>query len=159
MKNKKSIKIILIIGILLLALYFTFIRGFYAFSNKWVDTYSGEVTKSVRYFMDYDVWTLAENKYHEPIFIYEDEALKLAKIKFSNIFNLVYDNCHEEYKLSKISKRNLTTYRKLIEKLPISSEEELTNKKYCLDFIDIYINNLKRYIFVPSKGIIRTYPY
>lgn len=158
MKNKKTVKTISIIGVVLLLFYFSFIRGFYAFSDKWVDTYSGEITKSIRYFMNHDVWALATNKYKEPIFIYEKEAFMLAKSKFSNIFDYIYNTYKQEYKLTKINKHNLDTYRQLIEKLPVNTQEELQNKNYCLDFIDIYMNDLKRYIFVPGKGIIRTYP-
>lgn len=151
MKKKRNLIICVLLAIVLV-LYFSLISGIYAFSDKWVNTYSGEITKTIRYFMDYDSWTIAENKYSEPIFVYGDNAFQLAKIKFANIFDKVYDLYHEEYGISKINKHNLSTYKKLIDKLPTSNEEELETKNLCIEFINIYQNNLKKWIYIRGSG-------
>lgn len=146
--------IIIIIGMLFLSLYFIFVKGFYAASDKWTNTYSGPNTKQIEYFMSYDPWIIAENKYKENIFIYKDNALQLAKLKFSNILDKAYDLYHKEYKLSKLNNHNIKTYRDLIANMPCDDEEK---KELTLMFLDIYRNGLKRWIYIPGVGIDRIY--
>ena len=159
MKKKKPTTIVICtILAIVLSLYCSLFSGIYAFSDKWVNTYSGEVNKTIKYFMSYDVWTIAENRYSEPIFIYGDDALQLAKTKFSDIFNEVYDLYHKEYNIKKINKHNIATYKKLIEKLETSSNEQQETKDLCIQFLNIYSNNLKKWIYIRGVGWCRTNP-
>ncbi|MDO4940920.1 MAG: hypothetical protein Q4E33_04430 [Erysipelotrichaceae bacterium] len=146
MKNKKLIIIIAVLFVL--GLYFTFIRGIYASSDKIVGPYRD--AESYAEFLDYDSWQIGENQYGDPIFCFQDNAFQLIKIKCDDIINKTYDLYHDEYNVGRFSKDNCSDYKDLVNKLPSSKENDSF-----IRLIELYENGQKRWYYVIGSGWIR----
>ncbi|NLZ75113.1 MAG: hypothetical protein GX914_01260 [Erysipelotrichia bacterium] len=160
MKNKKR-KIILIFimsifSIALISYYMVFIRGFYAESDKVVGPYTGSA--HVDDFKDVEQWQFGENKYGQIVFVDPDKAFDLAMEKYAEAINLIYDNYKEEYHLDKFSKKNYHIYMMLGWQLPTDDEQIRKQGVKLTQFLDVYENSFKRWIYVPGMGWERICP-
>ena len=145
-----------IIIIIVLGLYFTFIKGFYAWSDKVVGEYHGSA--SIEVFEGNEEWEIGENKYVQPIFVDYKKAMDFTKNEYADVIDKAYKMIHEDYKLEKLSNSNLKIYTNLIYKMPSENEEERQRNFTVAGFLDIYENSLKRWIYIPGIGWERIVP-
>lgn len=156
-KNRKIILIlILILALIFFAIYFSFIRGFYAESDKVVGEYHGNA--SIEKFAEYDEWKIGVNKYGQPIFVDYKKAMEFAKKEFSDVIDKAYELYNEEYNLGKLNDKNFGFYANLIYQMPAENEEQRKRNIKVAGFFDIYENSLKRWIYLYGIGWERTCP-
>ncbi len=160
MKSSKR-KIIVItasalISISLLTYYMVFIFGFYAESDKVVAPYTGSA--NIEIYQEYPEWEIGANKYDQPIFIDPNKAFELAQEKYADAINLIYESFRDEYNLGKFSKNNYQLYKMLGWQLPTDDEEIRLLGVRLTQFLDIYENSFKRWIYVPEIGWERICP-
>lgn len=151
--NKKRILTIAGIAcVILLVLYFVFIRGIYASSDKIVGPYrNAEIYED---FLDYDSWQIGENMHGDPIFCFEDNAFQFIKIKYADVLNNIYELYHDQYNLRRLNKKNYVAYRDLLFELSLSNINEEERNKYSslIELFDIYKNGQKRFKYVIGNG-------
>lgn len=154
--NKKRILTIAGIAcVILLVLYFVFIRGIYASSDKIVGPYrNAEIYED---FLDYDSWQIGENMHGDPIFCFEDNAFQFTKFKYSDVLDKIYVTYHDEYNLQRLNKRNYDLYIDLAKKLSLDSnnQEEYDELNSLIELLDIYKNGQKRWTYVINYGFVR----
>lgn len=160
MKNKKVktglIIIISFISIALLSYYMFFIRGFYAASDKVVGPYNGSA--NIDMYLEYEQWQIGENKYGQLIFVDPDKAFELAQEKYSDAISLIYEHFNEEYQLGQFSQNNYQQYKMLGWQIPTDDEEIRLSGVRLTQFLDIYENSFKRWVYIPEIGWDRICP-
>lgn len=154
-KLTKKEKVILLsvltgLALILLLLYFTFIGGFYASSDKVVGEYTGEA--SIQEFEQYEQWKIGGNKYGQPIFINAEKAFAYFEDEFADVIDVAYDMYHEQHHIERLNKHNYHIYMSLIYQMPAETEEQLQRYILVARFLDIYENSFKRWVFIPGIG-------
>ncbi|MDI9540034.1 MAG: hypothetical protein QM204_00970 [Bacillota bacterium] len=157
-KRKKRLIIMLasLIFIAFLSFYMVFICGFYAASDKVVGPYTGSA--NIDKYLEYEAWQIGRNKYGQPIFVDSDEAFKLAQEKYSEAIILIYNHFNEEYQVGKFGKNNYQLYKMLGWQIPTDDETIRKSGVELTQFLDIYENSFKRWIYVPGFGWDRICP-
>lgn len=160
MTNKKIKNIFIITGVIislmLLSLYMVFIRGFYASSDKVVGPYTGSA--SIDEYLEYEEWQIGENQYGQPVFVDPHKAFEFAKEQYAEAISLVYDSFNEEYQVGEFSESNYQLYKLLGWQIPAADEEIRKQGVKLTQFLDIYENSFKRWIYVPGIGWERICP-
>lgn len=155
-KRKVSLVVLFVITTLLTLTYFVFIRGFYAESDKVVKEYTGRA--SIEKFIQYDAWKIGENKYGQPVFVDYKKALQFLQDEYQDVLDQAYDMYHKEYRLGKFNNSNCGLYMNLIYQMPAENEDLRQRNVLVAQFIDIYENSLKRWIYIPGFGWDRMCP-
>ena len=75
-----------------------------------------------------------------------------------DVLDKAYDIYHEEYKLGKFNDSNCGLYMNLIYQMPSENEDLRQRNVLVAQFIDIYENSLKRWIYIPGLGWNRVCP-
>ena len=155
-KRKLLLAVLFVVTILLIFSYFVFVRGFYAESDKVVgeDTNRSDMEKVIKY----DAWQIGENKYGQPVFVDHKKALQFLQEEYQDVLDKAYDIYHEEYKLGKFNDSNCGLYMNLIYQMPSENEDLRQRNVLVAQFIDIYENSLKRWIYIPGLGWNRVCP-
>ena len=155
-KRKLLLAVLFVVTILLIFSYFVFVRGFYAESDKVVGEYTNG--SSIEKFIQYDAWQIGENKYGQPVFVDHKKALQFLQEEYQDVLDKAYDIYHEEYKLGKFNDSNCGLYMNLIYQMPSENEDLRQRNVLVAQFIDIYENSLKRWIYIPGLGWNRVCP-
>lgn len=156
-KNLKVlITIFVLVTIILFSIYFILFRGFYAESDKVVGEYNG--TASIDKFTKYEAWQIGKNKYGQPVFVDYKKAFKFLQDEYADVLEKAYDIYHEEYNIGRIDGSNFGLYKILIHQMPADNEELRKRNVLVAQFIDIYENSLKRWIYIPGFGWDRICP-
>ena len=157
----KTVKTILIIcaSVLLfagLSYYIIFIHGVYAESNKVVGEYVG--TAHISPFENDEEWEIGANKYGEPVFTNPKKAFQLASERFTDAIDLIYDEFEAEYHIGRFSEKNFQMYKQLGWQIPTDNEAVRKQGVQLSQFLDIYENSSKRWIYEPGNGWERICP-
>lgn len=155
-KRKVLLTALFVVTIILILLYFIFVRGFYAESDKVVGEYTGSA--SIEKFIQYDAWKIGENKYGQPVFVDYKKGFEFLQDEYQDVLDQAYDMYHEEYKLGKIDNSNCGLYMNLIYHMPAENEDLRQRNVLVAQCIDIYENSLKRWIYIPGFGWDRICP-
>lgn len=155
-KRKLLLVVLFVVTILLIFSYFIFVRGFYAESDKVVGEYTNR--SSIEKFIQHDAWQIGENKYGQPVFVDHKKALQFLQEEYQDVLDKAYDIYHEEYKLGKFNNSNCGLYMNLIYQMPSENEDLRQRNVLVAQFIDIYENSLKRWIYIPGLGWNRVCP-
>lgn len=155
-KRKLLLAVLFVVTILLIFSYFVFVRGFYAESDKVVGEYTSR--SSIEKFIQHDAWQIGENKYGQPVFVDHKKALQFLQEEYQDVLDKAYDIYHEEYKLGKFNDSNCGLYMNLIYQMPSENEDLRQRNVLVAQFIDIYENSLKRWIYIPGLGWNRVCP-
>ena len=91
-------------------------------------------------------------------FVDSDEAFKLAQEKYSEAIILIYNHFNEEYQVGKFGKNNYQLYKMLGWQIPTDDETIRKSGVELTQFLDIYENSFKRWIYVPGFGWDRICP-
>lgn len=145
-KNNNKSKIITIVCIGIVVLYFVFIKGIYASSNTIIGPYSNaEIYKE---YLNYDSWQIGENAYGEPIFCFEDNAFQFTKNKYKDVIDKVYD----QYDIGRFSKLNYKKYINILENMPSDNKEEKDRIDSLIELLKLYENGQKRWKYTFGQG-------
>lgn len=144
------ISVLAILALILLLLYFTFIGGFYASSDKVVGDYTGEAP--IQELEQYEQWKIGGNKYGQPIFIDAKKAFDFFEDEFADVIDAAYDMYHVQHHLERLNKHNYHIYMSLIYQMPAETEEQHQRYGLVARFLDIYENSFKRWVFIPGIG-------
>ncbi|HQB33100.1 MAG TPA: hypothetical protein PLI19_07175, partial [Erysipelotrichaceae bacterium] len=83
---------------------------------------------------------------------------EFAKEQYAEAISLVYDSFNEEYQVGEFSESNYQLYKLLGWQIPAADEEIRKQGVKLTQFLDIYENSFKRWIYVPGIGWERICP-
>ena len=160
MKEKRVRTILILsVGALLLcclAYYLIFIHGFYAESDKVVGQYAG--TADISMYENDEEWRIGVNKYGEPVFADPEKAFQLAQERFAEATELIYESFGTDYHLERISVGNYQIYKQLGWQIPVNDEAIRKQGVQLTQFLDVYENSYKRWVYVVGIGWERICP-